>query len=171
MRHVAIRIAAAIFFVTLLLLGLVLAFPGKRSVFVGIYELVLGGLAVAVLVGSFRALRAQRWERSPFERRPEKPERAPAIGELERFDRLVVLGCGNAFDFHFRLRPLLRDLARERLHTAHGIELDREPERAEPLLGDELWELVRPDRELGRRSGPGVPPVVLGRVVERLEAL
>jgi len=170
-RRTAIRIAAAVFFATVLLLGLVVAFPGNRGTFIGVYELVLGGIAVAVLVGSLQKLRPQRWERSPFDRRPEKPDPPAAVGELERIDRLVVLGSGNAFDLHYRLRPLLRDLARERLHARHGIELDRDAERARPLLGEELWELVRPERELGRRSGPGVPPPVLAQVVDRLEAL
>jgi hypothetical protein len=170
-RRTAIRIGGTVFFATALLFGLVIAFPGNRDVFIGVYELVLGGIAVAVLVGSLQTLRPQRWERSPFDHRPEKPGPPAAVGELERIDRLVVLGCGNAFDLHFRLRPLLRDLARERLHARYGIELDRDPERARPLLGDDLWELVRPERELGRRSGPGVPQPVLAQVVDRLEAL
>jgi hypothetical protein len=171
MKRAAIRVVGAVFFASALLLALVLAFPGNSGVFVGVYELVLGGIGLAVLVAAFRPLRPQPWERSPFDRRPERPERPSAVGELERIDRLVVLGCANAFDLHFRLRPLLRDLARERLHAGHGVELDRHPERARPLLGEELWEVVRPEREIGRRSGPGLPPAALAQLVERLEAL
>jgi hypothetical protein len=170
-RRVAVRVAGTLFFATALLLVLVLAFPGNRGGFVSAYELALGAIAVGVLVASFRTLQPEPWQRSPFERRSEKRESPPAAGELERIDRLVVLGCGNAFDLHYRLRPLLRDLARERLHAGHGVELDREPERARPLLGDELWELVRADRELGRRSGPGVPQPALEGFVDTLEAL
>jgi hypothetical protein len=171
MRQATIRVAAAVFFATILLLGLVLAFPNSRGALIGFYEVVLGAIGLGVLVASFRPLRPEPWHRSPFERRPEKPERPSAVGELERIDRLVVLGCANAFDLHFRLRPLLRDLARERLHARHGIELDRDPEQARPLLGAELWEIVRPDRELGRRSGPGLPSAALSQFVERLETL
>jgi hypothetical protein len=170
-KGIALRVGAAVFFATAVLLALVLGFPGSRRAFVGAYELVLGGVGLVVLVASFQRLRPRPWERSPFERRPEKPERPLAAGELERIDRLVVLGSSNAFDLHFRLRPLLRDLARERLYASYGVELDRNPERAQPLLGDELWELVRPDREVGRRDGPGLGPERLERLVGKLEAL
>jgi hypothetical protein len=171
MRQVAIRSFGVLFFATALLLVLVLAFPGRRGVFIGVYELTLGAIALIALVSAFGPLRPQPWQRSAFERRPEQPERSPAVGELDRIDRLVVLGCSNAFDLHFRLRPLLRDLARERLHASHGVELDREPERARPLLGDDLWEVVRPEREVGRRDGPGLPQASLAQLVGRLEAL
>ena len=109
--------------------------------------------------------------RSPFERDPEKPEEPQPIAELDRIDRLVVLGAANEFDLHYRLRPLLRDLAADRLSAGHGVSLDGQPERAQQLLGEELWELVRADREVGRRSGPGVAPAALAGFVDRLEKL
>jgi hypothetical protein len=46
-----------------------------------------------------------------------------------------------AGDVHTRLRPLLRDIADERL-AARGLSLDD----ARPLVGDRLWEVIRPDR-------------------------
>jgi hypothetical protein len=109
--------------------------------------------------------------RSPFERDPEKPEEPQPIAELDRIDRLVVLGGANEFDLHYRLRPLLRQIATERLHDLYGLDLDREPERARALLGEELWAVVRPDREVGRRSWPGLPAVELAGHVARLEQL
>ena len=123
------------------------------------------------IVGSFRTLEPEIWMRSPFEREAEKPERPPPLAELERIDRLVVLGTANEFDLHYRLRPLLRQLAADRLFARHGVDLDRSPERARPLLGDELWALVRADRTVGRRTGPGVPSAELADYVDRLERL
>ena len=171
MRGRLVRIGASALFVTLILLVLVVLVPSRRSLFVGIYELVLAAIVVLNLIGSFRTFEPQAWLRSPFEREPEPPEQPEPIQELDRIDRTVVLAGANEFDLHYRLRPLLRKLAAERLLGKHGVDLDREPERARPLLGEDLWELVRPEREVGRRSGPGVPAALLAAHVARLEQL
>ena len=61
-----------------------------------------------------------------------------------------------AFDVHFRLRPMITELAAELLSSRRGIDLERDPERAQALLGDDVWELVRPDRpQPAERHGPG----------------
>ena len=165
------RIGAAVLLATTILLVLVVLVPSRRSLFIGIYELVLAAIAIGTLVRSFRMFEPQAWMRSPFERDPEKPEQPQPIAELDRIDRLVVLGAANEFDLHYRLRPVLRQVAVERLHGLRGIDLDHDPERARPVLGDELWELVRPDRKVGRRSGPGLPAAALAGHVARLEQL
>jgi hypothetical protein len=166
-----VRIGVGVIFVTTILLVLVVLVPSRRSLFIGIYELTLAAIAVGSLVSSFRSFEPQLGMRSPFERDPERPEEPQPIVELDRIDRLVVLGGANEFDLHYRLRPLLRQIATERLHDLYGIDLDREPERARPLLGDELWAVVRPDREVGRRSWPGLPAAELAGHVVRLEQL
>jgi hypothetical protein len=166
-----IRIGAGVFFATAILLALVIAIPSRRTLFVGIYVLVLGAVAVRTLVASFRTLEPEAWLRSRFEREPERPERPPSIAELERIHRLVVLGGANEFDLHYRLRPLLRQLTSARLYGRHGVDLDRDPEGARQLLGDELWELVSAEREVGRRTAPGLPVAELAGHVERLERL
>ncbi len=165
------RIGAAVLLATTILLVLVVLVPSRRSLFIGIYELVLAAIAIGTLVRSFRMFEPQAWMRSPFERDPERPEQQQPIAELDRIDRLVVLGAANEFDLHYRLRPVLRQVAVERLHGLRGIDLDGDPERAKRLLGDELWELVRPDRKVGRRSGPGLPAAALAGHVARLEQL
>jgi hypothetical protein len=166
-----LRTSVGVVLLTAVLLALVGAVPDRRALFVGIYELVLGAIAVSALVTSFRTLEPDAWLRSPFERDPAKPEDAPTIAELERFDRLVVLGTGSEFDLHYRLRPLLRQLAADQLNARHGIEPDRDPERARPLLGDELAALLSPDRTLGRRNAAGIDAAELARHVGRLERL
>ena len=168
MIRVAFRVGAGTLLATALLVALLLAFPGRRSTLIGIYELVVGAIALAALVASLRALQPRGWEaRSPFDLRS-PPEQAPPVAELERIDRLVVLGSSNSFDLHFRLRPLLREVAAERLHS-RGVGLDSDGERARELLGDPAWELVRADRELGQRYGPGIAPGELEQVITALE--
>jgi hypothetical protein len=170
-KGTALRIGGGILFATALLVALAALVPSRRALFVGIYLLVLATTAVGTLVGSFRTLAPQPWMRSPLERDPEKPEPPAPIAELERIDRLVVLGAANEFDLHYRLRPLLRQLAADRLHSRYGFDLDRASDRARPLLGEELWSLVQADREVGRRTGPGLEPAKLADHVERLEQL
>ena len=166
-----LRIGVGACIATAFLLALVLVFPGARVTLTGVYVLVLGAFAAAAFVGSIRELGPKPWERSPFERRRELPEDALPVDELQRIDRLVVLGCANAFDLHYRLRPLLRELTAHQLRATHGADLDADPDRAAALLGGELWSVVRPDRELGRRRGPGLAPDELRRIVDRLETL
>ena len=70
-------------------------------------------------------------------------------GGLASLELGVRFGTTTAGDFHVRLRPVLTDLARQRLATK-GLRLDlpRHRERAEALLGPEVYALVR----------PGLPP-------------
>jgi len=166
-----LRLGALVALATVVLLVLAVAVPSRRALFTGIYLLFLGAIAVGKLVGSLRTLEPEAWARSPFERDPEKPQQPPPIAELERIDRLVVLGAANEFDLHYRLRPLLRQIAGDRLYGHYGFELDRDPGRSRQLLGEELWELVSAEREVGRRTGPGLPAAKLAEHVERLEAL
>jgi hypothetical protein len=170
MRTTLLRATAGGLLLTLLLLGLLLSLPGRRATFAGVYVLAVGALAVTTVVASLRPLRVDRWARSPFERPPDRPPRPEPLAELERIDRTLVLAASSSFDVHHRLRPLLRQLAAERLHARHGIELDRQPERARALLGDELWEVVRPDRELDRHA-PGLPLARCARLVDAVEGV
>jgi predicted exporter len=170
-RTAAIRLGCGIVLATAPTLVLTVAFPAQRPTFFSVYALVVGAMAIAALVGAFRALRPPAWQRSPFDHRSERPEQPLAIDELARIDRLVVLGSANEYDLHYRLRPLLRELVAERLRSRRGVVFDQDPERARDLLGDELWAVVRPDREVGGRRGPGAGMPALARFVDRLEAL
>jgi hypothetical protein len=92
--------------------------------------------------------------------------------ELERMDREIVLGSADADHAHRRLLPLLRATAAARIAARHGFELQRRPEAAHTLLGDDVWELLRPDRpEPEDRHGPGVPRAQIEKVIARVESL
>jgi hypothetical protein len=170
-RGTLLRAGAVVGLATAVLLALVVAIPSRRALFGAVYVLFLGAITVGKLVGSFRTLQPEPWRRSPFERDSEKPEQPQPIAELERIDRLVVLGAANEFDLHYRLRPLLRQLAGDRLYGRYGVELDSDPDRSRQLLGDQLWELVSPDRQVGRRKGPGLASEDLAEHIDRLEKL
>jgi hypothetical protein len=92
--------------------------------------------------------------------------------ELERIERELELGIANAASAHHWLLPRLRAAAAARLASRHGVELERKPEAARALLGDEAWELLRPDRpEPADRFGPGVPRETVTAVIGRVESL
>lgn len=84
--------------------------------------------------------------------------------------RTVVLTV-RAGDVHWRLRPVLREVAAAGL-LRHRVRLDNEPERARLLMTPDTWELVRPDRP--RPDDPlarGLAPGRLDAVLDELEAL
>jgi hypothetical protein len=152
-------------------LGALLALqPFSRELALHLYLVVVAAIVLAAAVAAANAaLPSSR--RSAFDealrRRAPEPSR-PA--QLERVERAVTLGTTTAFDFHARLRPLLREVATARLAHAGGVELDSPAGRA--ALGDDAWELLRPDREPpDDRFAPGVDPQRLRRLVAQLEAL
>jgi hypothetical protein len=109
-----------------------------------------------------RPLDWRRW------RRPGAVERVRGLEELEH---AVEFSQTTAFDFHYRLRPHLVRVAAHRL-AVHGIHLEAQPERARQLLGEDAWDLLRPDRlPPERRNDRGLELARLQRVVERLDAL
>lgn len=63
------------------------------------------------------------------------------------------------------LRPVLRELADERLRLGYGVTIDGDPARARELLGEPLWSLLTGQH----RRGPGQRG--LARAVAALEEL
>jgi hypothetical protein len=69
------------------------------------------------------------------------------------------------------LRPLLVPIVAARLGR-RGVDMALAPRRAQELLGDVLWEIVRPDRpSAAYRVGRGLAGDDLRTAIERLEQL
>lgn len=155
-------------FATLALLVARYFAPGRFELELDVYVLAIGGLALLeVVILTREAYPRERSSAlaSALERDPVELSRPP---EIERLERELTLATATAFDLHARLRPTLREIATMRL-ASRGLRLD---EQGEEALGEELWELVRPDRRPpADRHAPGIPPAALRRVVDRLEAL
>ncbi|MFZ0341770.1 MAG: hypothetical protein WAL31_05495 [Gaiellaceae bacterium] len=104
--------------------------------------------------------------------RRRKARSSPQPEELLHMEREIVLGSADADHAHRRLLPLLRGIAAARIASRHGFELERRPEAARALLGEDAWELLRPDRrEPEDRHAPGLPHESIVAVIERVEAL
>jgi hypothetical protein len=149
-----------------------LAAPGRHALWLDVYVLVLGAIAVvAAVLATRQAFPLDRGSAlaAALEREPREALRPK---ELERLEREVTLGTSTAFDLHYRLRPILREVAEQRLADRRGLRLDRGGSDVKAALGEELWELVRPDRTPPeKRWAVGLGDDALGRAVERLEAL
>lgn len=162
------RVATLVVFTTL---GLIVALgvqPVSVERILAAYLLTLAGIALAALTRILATESTHRYA-SRFEqalkRKPEQPSR-PA--ELVRTEREITLGTSSAGHFHNRLAPLLRDAADARL----GFALEQRPDAARVRLGDDTWELLRPDRPAPEdRSGPGVPLARVRSIVDSLERL
>ena len=147
--------------------------PGRRDTALDVYILFLGALGLFTAVRATRAASPDVHEPSlaaeledPLDVPPQRPR------ELERLEREVYLSLGSSFYLHHRLRPVLREIAAHRLLRKHGIELDRRPDVARRMLGDEAWEWLRADREEPRdRWAPGPPLAELRGVVDALERI
>ena len=145
--------------------------PGRHELELDLYILALGIMALLAAVSWLHEV-APPEGRSELEQAlaRELPE-PPAIPELDRLERAVYVGAARAFDLHYRLHPVLREITATRLER-RGLRLDSQSEAVRELLGDELWELTRPDREppANRHSpGPGLGP--LRSMVARMEEL
>ena len=148
-------------------------YPRRQSLELDAFVLFLGGL------GLLAGVRITR-EASPDVHRPsladelaDPPDVAPQRPvELERLEREVYLSLGSAFDFHRRLRPLLCEIAENRLMLRHGLDLETRPENAHTLLGDTAWSWLHPDlAEPVERWTPGPSMAELTAVVDALERI
>jgi hypothetical protein len=101
---------------------------------------------------------------------PAGPARPRSLRDVEMTLRLAT-SKGGGREVYFRLRPLLRRLAEQRLRAQHLVELDGPSPRAEELLGGDLWELLREGAPAPEQGGGGVAVAKLAKWVERLEGL
>ena len=154
-----------------LLLAVLALVPEERDLAVQAYALFLGGLALLRLLAGTRHANPSGTSSFDEARRLRAPgvERLP---ELQRVEREVALGVANAHELHHRLRVRVREIAATRLSVRRGIDLERQPEAARAVLEPELWDLLRPDRELpADRFGPGLGVVQLRAVMDGLDRI
>ena len=156
-----------------IVLGVALAVaPQRATLEVHVWLLVV--LALALLVSLAVVQAAHPRTPSPFAASLRRP---PAAAEhrpdaLVRLERVMSMAGSTAFDVHYRLRPAITALAAELLSARRGIDLDRDPERARAALGEDVWDLVRPDRpQPPERHDAGIGEDALDRVVTTLEHL
>jgi DNA helicase HerA-like ATPase len=145
--------------------------PGRKELELDIFVLVLGGFGLLVLASELRRLAPPAGDslvEAALE--PEPVEERP-IADLLRLERELSMAAARQFDLHYRLRPILRDIAAAKLEQ-RGLDIDSGRPAVEELLGDELFELTAAEREPpGDRLAPGLGLDGLDRTISRLERL
>jgi hypothetical protein len=106
----------------------------------------------------------------PLELRPAGPTQRNAeyAVRLRQLERRLQAATTDGTKFDWSLRPLLAQLAAERLRHKHAITIRREPERARAMLGEQLWQMIS--------TQPAEPSPALSRqqltaLIEAIEAL
>ena len=123
-------------------------------------------LATALAAATALQLRPARRRQPPPRARDQKmPLRLRQIAEDLRESEQSEFGVDRS------LRPLLVPIVAARLGR-RGVDMAIAPRRAQELLGDRLWEIVRPDRaSAANRTGRGLAGDDLRTAIERLEQL
>ena len=124
------------------------------------------GLATALVAAAALQLRPARRQHPPPRAQDHKmPLRLRQIADDLRESEQSEVGVDRS------LRPLLVPIVAARLGR-HGVDMTLAPRRAQELLGDTLWEIVRPDRpSAAYRVGRGLAGDDLRTAIERLEQL
>lgn len=131
-------------------------------------EIALVAAAAIGVVVCFRLIPAP----AVMGRRPTADYEPARPDQLLASERLVTSGRAMAIHAHASLRPALAEIASQRL-AARGQALDQLSDRAgQELLGDRLWELIRPNRPFPEdRHAPGVSLRDLEAMLDVLERL
>jgi hypothetical protein len=163
MRH---RVDLIAYFVlaTAALAGVATALPADRRIAVHVYVLVVGALLMTAVVSEFAAA-LPTGKKSELTRALDTTEAPPgAAPELARMERAVTLSVANAYDFHQRLLPQLREIAFARV--------ERSGRRPGPETLGRWWDLLRPDRpEPAERFARGIPEAELRALVADLQRM
>jgi len=139
---------------------------------VGIWLLSLAALFLVRFVREVRTADAEALSRRFDAALRGRGAKVSVPGELSRMERAIELGIASADAAHRQLLPLLRAAADARLASVHGIDLMRSPDAARARLGDEAWDLLRPDRPAPNdRYATGVPRETVRHLITQVESL
>jgi hypothetical protein len=112
--------------------------------------------------------------RSPFEGALSSSQSIPLErpARLTELERTVALAQASLASARFRLQPILRAIASDRLRVTAGVDLAGAPEDARRVLGDSLFEIVRAGRNPPDDSSVrGASLEELAAMVDTLEGL
>lgn len=153
-------------------IGLVVALglgPISTRQIVAAYVLALTAMALLMLMRIART--GEEWERTTSQLELALTSRKATRmrpAELVRTERDLTLSISSAGELHTRLLPQLRDVAAARLADRHDLDL----RHARDVLGDDAWQLLRPDRPApADRGAPGLPMPRIAALLDTIESL
>jgi hypothetical protein len=164
-RRLVLRLAALALAATAALLLVVDLGARRRGLAVEVYLDVLCGLVLVALVAAVRA-RLPAARELHRHRIPRPVRKAVRPQQLEWLERQVGDAVDAGYELPFRFRPFVYNIAAAALVRRHGVVIDRDPERAEAIVGPRVWELIRPDDPSKK-----LPPGGFRALVDDLEAI
>ncbi len=152
MRQAVVRWIGFAVLATIALLAARMIWPGRQELELDVFVLVLGTFGLIVLASEVRRI-APSPDESLLEEAldPEPPEEWP-IAELHRLDRELTMGSTRSFDLHYRLRPVLREIAAARLER-RGMSLDSGTPEVREALGESALGGDRPGPRAAATTG------------------
>jgi hypothetical protein len=180
---------------TLIFAAVFAALRSSQGFLVNAWLLTLGSIVVwfcwRVLASALPAL-----SRSAFDSVRDRPSDPPSrLDDVIDVEAAILDAEWSWTGVEHRLRPLLRRIATARLVEKYQIDLERQPDAARKIMGEELWALVgpgsygpadvAPETQAGveRRTAKqrqarsrdrhrrGIPRATIERTIEQLEAL
>ena len=142
--------------------------PGHRNVTIASGVMAVLGLVLVQMGGAAYRLAGGRdsaWER--VRHVPEPKVERPA--DLERIERRLGWGNYSTGDFNYRVRPMLRRLAAQRLRETHGIDVEERSDDARRLVSVELWDHVIAKQPPERDRVIGTADIA--RLVDEIEGI
>jgi hypothetical protein len=118
--------------------------PGRAPVALHWYLVLVATMATLATMQAIvkRFPDDRRSRNDPFGRRPPEADEQPQ--RLREIERLVSYSRWSAADYDERLRPILYEIARQRLAAYGSIAIDTDPAAARTLLGERVWTLISP---------------------------
>jgi hypothetical protein len=165
--------AAFLAVATVALMTVIATIPRYRERALQVFLVVAGAVAIRLFVVAVVDA-TSRPGPFAFDRAlvPPPPRELSVPSEPERIRFEVGAATRRSMELHHQLRRRLRRLAADRLAAGHGVDLDGDPDAARTILGDETWDLLRPDRVAPEdRFGPGMPVEGVSRIVATVEDL
>ena len=125
---------------------------------------VVAGLAIAAV---WRLVRTMAAPPSPPLPPPEENESSgDGFAELASLEHRLSWGSVDRDRYEERVRPLLAELAADRLRSRRGVDPRTQPEQARRIVGEALWELMTGPTASRCPTGPE-----LSRLVDDMERI
>jgi hypothetical protein len=138
---------ALLILATLALLMIALVAPGMAPAAARWY---LVGVAALATLATLRTIAARfpayrRARHAPFGPRSRDADEQPQ--RLREIERLVAYSRWSGTDYDERLRPILYEIASQRLAAYRSVTVEADPAAARSLLGEKIWALIAPAQQ------------------------
>ena len=115
---------------------------------------VVLALGAPIVIGTLiQLVRLGVADTPPPLRTPPPPAAVPEyFMRLRQLERRLEVAADDPADYEWSIRPMLAQLAADRLVYRHGIRYQTQPDRARQIVGEQLWEIMTPPLQAPIRS-------------------